>query len=123
MLDSDDYRGDMEVDPFGIGGDFSVGNGDTKESEILIWHKIESMGHRPAARDGHSAVANDQSVILFGGLEAGLRMNGLHVLDTPTGNWKIWDCSGELPSPRAYHAACIYNNKYMFIHMHIRVYI
>jgi len=115
MLDSDDYRGDMEVDPFGIGGDFSVGNGDTKESEILIWHKIESMGHRPAARDGHSAVANDQSVILFGGLEAGLRMNGLHVLDTPTGNWKIWDCSGELPSPRAYHAACIYNNKYMFI--------
>ena len=86
-----------------------------KESKLMVWHKLESLGHRPGAREGHAACSRKQSMMLFGGVEAGLRMNGVHEFNVHAGHWGLWSCTGEAPAPRAFHALCSYNDKYMFV--------
>ena len=45
---------------------FSEVNNNVKEIEVLIWHKVESQGHRPGARTGHTMCGNGKELYLFG---------------------------------------------------------
>ena len=93
---------------------FSEVNNNVKEIEVLIWHKVESQGHRPGARTGHTMCGNGKELYLFGGIEAGFRMDTTHSYNVLTGHWTWWDTKGDVPCSRAWHASCC-NNKYMFV--------
>lgn len=55
-------------------GDAALVNRASEEpngEEVLVWSKIHTSGHQPAAREGHTAVSIRQTVLVFGGHEAG----------------------------------------------------
>ena len=87
--------------------------------KTLIWHKVDGRGHRPAAREGHTAVsfAPTAGVYFFGGFEAGQRVNTIVSFTLTTGVWAVVDgtCAEVLPPARAYHAACAVDS-IMFVH-------
>jgi len=107
---------DVSTEGDGTAGGSWMGNGKNyKEIELMVWQKLKSDGHRPSARIGHSACSRGHSLILFGGIEAGLRMNSVHSYDVARSSWQLYNCQGDMPSPRAYHACCVYDERYMIV--------
>jgi len=105
---------DEELLPAG-GSDNPFGkSNDTKDLEVVLWHKINSEGHRPGARTGHTMCAFGKKVYLFGGIEAGLRMDTTHSYDVNTGHWLWWDVTGDIPCNRSWHASAC-NEKFMYV--------
>lgn len=112
----------MSLDQDGCGSFAQLPHHAPPPGKTLIWHKIEGRGHRPPAREGHSAVsfAPTAAVYFFGGFEAGQRVNTTVSLTLTTGMWAVVDGTGAdsgkaLPPARAYHAACAVDS-IMFVH-------
>ena len=89
--------------------------GKVVESNLMVWHRMDSKGHSPGAREGHSACAVAEGMLVFGGIEAGLRMSTVHDYNVKSGQWTQWSCTGNEPAPRAHHACCSYDDRYMFV--------
>ncbi|RYH09127.1 hypothetical protein EON65_40410 [archaeon] len=47
--------------------------------------------------------------IVFGGLEAGTRVNSSYYFDAANNSWSLLPCKCDVPSPRSFHAACAFN--------------
>lgn len=58
-----------------------------KPEKILVWHKVQSQGFQPSAREGHSTVTCGSKMIVWGGIETGRRVNTTQILDVSTGIW------------------------------------
>jgi hypothetical protein len=58
-----------------------------KPEKILVWHKVQSQGFQPSAREGHSTVTCGSKMIIWGGIETGRRVNTTQILDVSTGIW------------------------------------
>jgi hypothetical protein len=54
-------------------------------------------------------------VYIFGGFEAGIRVNSICALNVVSSSWEIIKPIGIGPSSRSYHACCSYND-FMIIH-------
>ena len=110
MIDDEEFLGD-ELDAALLP---NSGKSRHKEPKLLVWHKLTGFGHRPGAREGSSAVSYDKGLVLFGGIEAGLRMNSVHKFNAMEGKWQYLDCGDFEPAPRSYHASAVHG-KYMFV--------
>lgn len=81
---------------------------------ILAWKKLDvSGGFSPAFREGHSTGSYDDLLILFGGFEAGRRVNSSLILDVRYSRWSHASCAGDLPAPRSLHASCTIGSFYV----------
>ena len=93
------------------------GDDDDKQGNrtmILAWQKLDvSGGFNPAFREGHSAGSHDDLMILFGGFEAGRRVNSSLILDVRYSRWSHAPCAGDLPAPRSLHASCTIGSFYL----------
>jgi len=97
---------------------FSATPHDAVPEKTLIWHKVEAKGFKPAAREGASSVATSDAVVyIFGGVEAGAKVNSTYSLDITTSTWRAReerDGDGA-PCPRTAHAACMIDS-IMLVH-------
>lgn len=76
----------------------------------LAWSVIPNVGDVPKVRGGHSAVAVESQVIVFGGQSyvgdgKFEYFNDVHVFIADEGRWHKVTCGGELPAPRYGHSA------------------
>lgn len=99
---------------------FSATPHDPIPEKTLIWHKVEGVGYKPAAREGHSSVSSTNAVCyIFGGVEAGAKVNTTYSLDITTNIWNAHKYEQNdmksLPCPRTLHAACMVDS-IMLIH-------
>jgi len=80
---------------------------------------VDTLGHLPSIRRGHSCnVASDSkhSLVFFGGIYGYAKMlNDLHLLDLKTMKWEKPLTGGKTPDPRAWHCSCL-NRNYLFIY-------
>ena len=77
------------------------------------WELIKVRGDVPAARDEHTAVLHDETVILFGGFVSGERTSEMFKYHIPSKTWEkieLADPSEPQPCPRAGHSAIIYDH-------------
>jgi hypothetical protein len=97
---------------------FSATPHDAVPEKTLIWHKVEAVGFKPAAREGATSVATSEAVVyVFGGVEAGTKVNSTYSLDITTSTWRAREERDDdtTPCPRTYHAACMIDS-IMLIH-------
>ena len=81
---------------------------------ILVWQKLNSSGgFNPAFREGHSTGSYEDLMILFGGFEAGRRVNSSLILDVRHSRWSHAPCAGDLPAPRSLSASCTIGSFYI----------
>lgn len=74
------------------------------------WQFVNTKGQRPAARFGHSAVAHDGKLIVFGGASCRdvkdcTYFNDAFMFVPPTRTWTKLDIQGSYPASREGHAA------------------
>ncbi|GAU42716.1 hypothetical protein TSUD_382510 [Trifolium subterraneum] len=68
------------------------------------------------ARNGHTIVRANSTLILFGGEDCKRRkLNDLHMFDLKSLTWLPLHCTGTAPSPRCNHVASLYDGKILFI--------
>jgi hypothetical protein len=70
---------------------------------------VAAAGEPMAKREGHSVVAFQNALWVFGGRSDGGTLADLHCLDTAGGvcAWKATQPTGELPAPREHHTAVV----------------
>ncbi|CAG2112598.1 unnamed protein product [Medioppia subpectinata] len=87
---------------------------DTNTGEWLERPKV--TGSIPGARDGHTAVAINNKMYIFGGYEELTERfsNDIYCLDLTTYVWTYVNASGTPPSWRDFHSAVAYEDK-MFV--------
>ena len=86
----------------------------TTKKMILTWRKLDvSGGFNPAFREGHSTGSYEDLMILFGGFEAGRRVNSSLILDVRLSRWSHASCVGDLPAPRSLQASCTIGSFYV----------
>lgn len=80
---------------------------DVETNNLLAWHKVESSGYRPSARENHTSVEINGSVYIFGGFEAGQRVNSVIRFDISSSisSWNVITCTGDVPVSRCQHVA------------------
>jgi hypothetical protein len=85
----------------------------TKQSLKLIWKKAQTHNKTPQPRFGHSAICYQENMIIFGGEhpETNIALNDIHILDLNTWTWTEPQTTGEIPSPRSFHTATLYNHQ------------
>ncbi|HLP92253.1 MAG TPA: kelch repeat-containing protein [Nostocaceae cyanobacterium] len=85
----------------------------TLQTLNLIFKKVQTHNEPPSPRHGHSAICYQDSMIIFGGLqnETNQTLNDLHILDLKNWTWTQPQTSGEIPSPRSFHTAVLYNHQ------------
>ncbi|KAK9097496.1 hypothetical protein Sjap_022993 [Stephania japonica] len=96
--------------------------------KVPRWEKLNSG--IPSGRFGHSCVALNESLVLFGGInDSGVRHNDTwlgHVLhDEMNGinlSWRLLDVGSVAPPPRGAHAGCCVDDRKMVIHGGIGMY-
>ena len=100
----------------------------------FVWKKIFHSNQAPGSRMGHSFKPISKSdILLFGGFVSdenvsdaskiplgqwsfkGSLDNSLFTFDTSSENWTQQTCTGDIPTPRAFHASCVCNGK-LYIH-------
>jgi N-acetylneuraminic acid mutarotase len=87
---------------------------------VLEWAPIAPEGDKPVPRGGHSAVAADSTLVVFGGHSYGgegkfYYYNDTHLFDAETGIWHSVHCGGELPQARYGHSVALVGNRmFMF---------
>mmetsp|Transcript_60187 Transcript_60187/g.136076 ORF Transcript_60187/g.136076 Transcript_60187/m.136076 type:complete len:335 (+) Transcript_60187:36-1040(+) len=89
------------------------------EELVIDWAPIQPEGEKPTPRGGHTTVAVDSNLVVFGGTAYGgegkfLYFNDVHIFDADTGMWHAIRCKGELPEPRFGHSATLVGNQ-MFV--------
>eukprot|EP00640_Fibrocapsa_japonica_P003083 CAMPEP_0113941896 /NCGR_PEP_ID=MMETSP1339-20121228/7726_1 /TAXON_ID=94617 /ORGANISM="Fibrocapsa japonica" /LENGTH=335 /DNA_ID=CAMNT_0000946179 /DNA_START=206 /DNA_END=1213 /DNA_ORIENTATION=+ /assembly_acc=CAM_ASM_000762 len=84
--------------------------------ETLRWNKVNALGQEPQARVAHTTVMDEISnkIYLWGGFNTSLnRLQDFFCFDIITSTWTALHCnktSSYCPSPRAFHASCIYGD-------------
>ncbi|CEP17636.1 hypothetical protein [Parasitella parasitica] len=83
------------------------------------WNRIQLEGNQPSVRWGHSAVASDGIMYIWGGQVEGNYFNDLFIFNSSTFNsvprWEQINYNNECPEPRSGHVSTIYENKlYIF---------
>ena len=83
----------------------------TTNGETYSWAKADAMGDEPTPRWRHTAtlLPGDATVLVFGGLNKGMRHNDSYVLDVAKMEWNIKECAGSPPCPRSHHTANLVN--------------
>ena len=75
--------------------------------DVYSWTLVEAMGDEPTPRWRHTAtlLPGDDTVLVFGGLNKGMRFNDSYVLSVAKMEWNIKECAGTPPCPRSHHTA------------------
>lgn len=86
---------------------------------VVDWAQVKGEGSKPVPRGGHSAVAVESNLVIFGGHAYSGNgkfeyFNDTHLFDGETGMWHNVQCSGELPQPRYGHSVTLVGNR-MFL--------
>ncbi|XP_793170.5 uncharacterized protein LOC588391 [Strongylocentrotus purpuratus] len=97
--------------PDGCSNDVVIFN---PESES--WYKPVTMGTKPKARSGHSATLLGDQLVIFGGWDAPVCYNDLHVLDLCLMEFTSPKMMGTPPSPRSWHASIALPGNKVLIH-------
>ncbi|CEL93722.1 unnamed protein product [Vitrella brassicaformis CCMP3155] len=72
------------------------------------WTRLPGDGTKPATRAGHSAVAVDDTLVVFGGVMLDVKyFNDINVYDTNARRWSQPKITGEVPEERAGHTATL----------------
>ena len=80
----------------------------TLDASTMEWDKPETSGLSMSARSAHSACSfQNRYILFFGGGSVVTCFNDLSVLDTQTMSWSRPETQGQVPPPRAGHAASI----------------
>jgi len=88
----------------------------------MSWALCKSTEETPCARSGHSAVAINKKLYIFGGSccfkprENDERyFNDVHVFDSTTSTWEKMKCDGDIPAPRSFQSVFTKDHKiYIF---------
>lgn len=97
--------------PDGCSNDVFIFN---PESES--WYQPVTMGTKPKPRSGHSATLLGDRLVLFGGWDAPVCYNDLHVLDLCLMEFTSPTVTGNPPSPRSWHASIALPGNRVLIH-------
>eukprot|EP00761_Pharyngomonas_kirbyi_P007978 gb/GECH01007989.1/.p1 GENE.gb/GECH01007989.1/~~gb/GECH01007989.1/.p1 ORF type:complete len:431 (+),score=122.91 gb/GECH01007989.1/:1-1293(+) len=72
----------------------------------IRWHKVE-CSDPPSKRWGHSGLAWNKYLVVFGGCDGYMYLNELLFFDTENMKWERRSATGKYPAPRAGHKATI----------------
>ena len=84
------------------------------DAKVMAWHKVNTQGWIPDAREGHVAHVVNGTMYVFGGIANGHRVNSTVCLDlappaaggtgggAPGRRWRELATVGEPPAPRSY---------------------
>jgi N-acetylneuraminic acid mutarotase len=82
----------------------------------MTWKKIERVdGDVPTPRGGHSAVAYNGELIVFGGFDGKKHFNDIHVLNLEQGVWRKVAVNGIPPTGRSGHTATMIDDKHLMV--------
>ncbi|XP_039625015.1 kelch repeat-containing protein [Polypterus senegalus] len=81
-----------------------------------IWYQPIVLGSRPAPRSGHSACLIQKKLYIFGGWDAPVCFNDMHILDLSLMEFSAVDVNGQPPSPRSWHASAVLSDYSFVIH-------
>eukprot|EP01087_Luapelamoeba_hula_P022259 TRINITY_DN7935_c0_g2_i1.p1 TRINITY_DN7935_c0_g2~~TRINITY_DN7935_c0_g2_i1.p1 ORF type:complete len:906 (-),score=187.75 TRINITY_DN7935_c0_g2_i1:160-2877(-) len=112
-----DSRAGHTVTPF-VDGSLVLFGGQTKgqrylntihtfQPETKTWLKGKELGDAPPPRGGHSAVAYNRSLLVFGGFNGRKYFNDLFCYDTETSTWRELPTTGRAPAPRSGHSCTV----------------
>uniref|UniRef100_A0A7M5V676 BTB domain-containing protein n=1 Tax=Clytia hemisphaerica TaxID=252671 RepID=A0A7M5V676_9CNID len=86
-----------------------------KWTRIVTEHLLKGTHPPPSRRYGHTMVAHDTHVYVFGGVADNNLPNDLFWYDLDTKTWDVITTTGDIPSGRLFHHADIIDNKmYIF---------
>lgn len=73
----------------------------------LKWSQPETTGHKPEARNGHSATLVDHHMYIIGGWfgRGTFASNDVYILDLTRLHWRLCQTSGVAPGPCNMHSA------------------
>ncbi|KAI5055799.1 hypothetical protein GOP47_0029320 [Adiantum capillus-veneris] len=81
----------------------------------LHWTKALSKGDPPVPRDSHTCSAYGNKLIVLGGEDASdSHLANVHILDTEVMEWKEFQTTGQILTPRAGHVA-VSMGKFIFV--------
>lgn len=80
----------------------------------ICWQKVDSP-NPPSKRWGHTGLAWDKYLVIFGGCDGYMYLNELLFFDTETMQWERRAAEGNYPAPRAGHKAAIVNDNIMVL--------
>lgn len=94
----------------GYDGDDFLDDVHTLDASEWEWVEVPVTGDKMAGRCGHTGTLfGDHQILYFGGNADTGESNDLYSLDTNTWSWFNQPTSGNPPTPRSYHSACITN--------------
>nr|XP_054758549.1 rab9 effector protein with kelch motifs-like [Lytechinus pictus] len=97
--------------PDGCSNDVVIFNPESKS-----WYKPVTMGTKPKPRSGHSATLLGDQLVIFGGWDAPICYNDLHILDLCLMEFTSPKMIGTPPSPRSWHASIALPGNKVLIH-------
>ena len=74
------------------------------------WEVVEQSAEVPSTRDEHSTSLYENTMIIFGGFEAGERVNTIFKFHFAAKKWEQVRAKSPLPEPRAGHSSVIYKD-------------
>jgi len=82
------------------------------DTNNMHWTKPDIKGKCPGPRRAHTAVLfGPKKLFVFGGGDGNKALNETFILDTEKLTWEPLKVTGELPSPRGYHASMLVGDK------------
>eukprot|EP00668_Euglena_longa_P005481 GGOE01006465.1.p2 GENE.GGOE01006465.1~~GGOE01006465.1.p2 ORF type:complete len:378 (-),score=90.22 GGOE01006465.1:929-2029(-) len=85
-------------------------NGETGECQL-----VAASGDVPSTRYCHTAVVHKGDMVVFGGKCGGRNSNkrlaDMYAFGLDTGEWRILEASGDIPSSRSAHSAVVYKDR------------
>jgi len=88
---------------------------DRKWTRITTEHLLKGTSPPPSRRYGHTMVAHDTHLYVFGGAADNTLPNDLYWYDLEAETWDVIPTNGELPSGRLFHHADVIDNRmYVF---------
>jgi len=89
-----------------------VSNTELYKFDILgsKWDLARQRDDMPGFRDDHTCNLYEDTIVLFGGYETGVRTNDLLSYKFETFKWTKLSWSGSAPCPRAGHSAVVHGN-------------
>jgi len=73
-----------------------------------MWEPMEDNGTRPTARYGHSLIAAEDKLIMYGGRDPLMHFTTLAIYDTATENWSTPATRGDICRERAFHQSMLW---------------